>query len=69
VTPWGFESPLPHQFGSIRSPLAVAAGYGVFAAAVRRHVIKRPQVVAWMRRGFAVCSVALRAQLARTTRD
>jgi threonine/homoserine/homoserine lactone efflux protein len=31
----------------------VFAVYGVFAAAVRRHVIARPRVVTWMRRTFA----------------
>lgn len=47
----------------------VFAGYGVFAAAVRRHVIERPSVVTWMRRGFAGCFVVLGAQLARATRS
>ena len=46
----------------------VFAGYGVFAAAVRRHVIERPSVVTWMRRGFAGCFVVLGAHLARATR-
>ncbi len=27
--------------------------YGVFAAAARRHVMDRPNVIVWMRRGFA----------------
>ncbi|MNU08576.1 hypothetical protein D3C72_2546830 [compost metagenome] len=27
--------------------------YGVFAAAARRHVISRPGVTTWLRRGFA----------------
>ncbi len=48
--------------------LVVFAVYGVFAAAVRRHIIERPQVVTWMRRGFAACFVALGAQLARSDR-
>lgn len=47
----------------------VFVGYGVFAAAVRRHVIERPGVVTWMRRGFAGCFVILGAQLARATRN
>jgi threonine/homoserine/homoserine lactone efflux protein len=46
----------------------VFAVYGVFAAAVRRHIIERPQVVTWMRRGFAAAFVALGAQLARADR-
>ena len=31
----------------------VFTGYGAFAAAARRHVIARPGVMRWMRRGFA----------------
>jgi threonine/homoserine/homoserine lactone efflux protein len=38
--------------------------YGVFAAAVRNHVISRPRVLAWMRRAFAAAFVALGAKLA-----
>jgi threonine/homoserine/homoserine lactone efflux protein len=42
----------------------VFVGYGLFAAAVRRHVISRPRVLAWMRRVFAGAFVALGAKLA-----
>ena len=42
----------------------VFAGYGAFAAAMRRHVLTRPTVLAWMRRGFAAAFVALGAKLA-----
>src|SRR5690606_27962225 len=42
----------------------VFAAYGVFAAAVRSHVISRPRVLAWMRRIFAAAFVALGAKLA-----
>lgn len=42
----------------------VFAGYGAFAAAMRRHVLTRPSVLAWMRRGFAAAFVALGAKLA-----
>ena len=42
----------------------VFAIYGVFAAAFRRHVISRPRVVTWMRRGFAATYVVLAARLA-----
>jgi threonine/homoserine/homoserine lactone efflux protein len=48
--------------------LAVFAGYGVFAAAVRTHVVSRPRVVTWMRRSFAAAFVALGARLALTPR-
>jgi threonine/homoserine/homoserine lactone efflux protein len=46
----------------------VFAVYGVFAAAVRRHVIARPRVVTWMRRTFAGSFVALSAKLALASR-
>lgn len=46
----------------------VFAGYGVFAAAVRQHVVSRPRVLTWMRRTFAGAFVALSARLALTTR-
>ena len=42
----------------------VFVGYGLFAAAIRRHVIPRPQVLVWMRRTFAAAFVALGAKLA-----
>lgn len=44
--------------------LAVFAGYGVFAASIRRHVIGRPRVLTWLRRTFAGAFVALGARLA-----
>jgi len=44
--------------------LVVFAAYGVFAAAVRTHVVSRPRVVTWMRRTFAAAFVALGARLA-----
>ena len=43
---------------------AVFAIYGLFAAAVRRHVVSRPSVMTWMRRTFAASFVALSARLA-----
>jgi threonine/homoserine/homoserine lactone efflux protein len=42
----------------------VFAGYGLFAAAVRDHVVSRPRVLTWMRRAFAAAFVALGARLA-----
>jgi len=42
----------------------VFVGYGLFAAAIRRHVISRPQMLVWMRRTFAAAFVALGAKLA-----
>ncbi|QDO96109.1 LysE family translocator [Ferrovibrio terrae] len=47
---------------------AVFAVYGLFAAAVRDHVLSRPQVMLWLRRTFAAAFVALGAKLALTER-
>jgi len=44
------------------------AGYGLFAAAVREHVISRPRVVTWMRRTFAGAFAMLGARLALADR-
>jgi threonine/homoserine/homoserine lactone efflux protein len=46
----------------------VFVGYGLFAAAVRDHIISRPRVMAWMRRGFAAAFVALGIKLALAER-
>ncbi len=48
--------------------LVVFAGYGLFAASVRSHVIARPRVLTWMRRVFAGTFVALGAKLALSER-
>ena len=42
----------------------VFVGYGLFAAAIRDHVISRPRVLTWMRRAFAGAFAALGARLA-----
>lgn len=42
----------------------VFALYGLFAAAMRDHVISRPAVMAWLRRSFAAAFVVLGARLA-----
>ena len=47
---------------------AVFVGYGLFAAAIRKHVISRPRVLTWMRRAFAGAFVALGAKLALAER-
>jgi len=44
--------------------LIIFIGYGIFAAAIRKHVISRPRVLTWMRRAFAGAFVALGARLA-----
>jgi threonine/homoserine/homoserine lactone efflux protein len=46
----------------------VFVGYGLFAASMRRHVLSRPRVLAWMRRTFAGAFVALGAKLALASR-
>tara|TARA_R110002020_G_scaffold56074_20_gene155333 strand:+ start:557 stop:1168 length:612 start_codon:yes stop_codon:yes gene_type:complete len=47
---------------------AVFAFYGIFAAALRAHVISRPRVMTWMRRTFAAAFVGLGAKLALAER-
>ncbi len=42
----------------------VFVGYGLFAAAVRDHIISRPRILTWMRRTFAGAFVLLGAKLA-----
>ena len=42
----------------------VFVGYGLFASAIRNHIISRPRILAWMRRAFAAAFVALGAKLA-----
>jgi threonine/homoserine/homoserine lactone efflux protein len=46
----------------------VFVGYGLFAAAIRNHIISRPRVLIWMRRTFAAAFVALGAKLALSER-
>ena len=46
----------------------VFALYGLFAARMRDHVLTRPTVLAWLRRGFAAAFVALGARLALAER-
>ena len=48
--------------------LVVFIGYGMFAAAVRSHVISRPRVLGWLRRTFAGAFIALGARLALAER-
>lgn len=46
----------------------VFVGYGIFAAAIRAHVISRPAILTWLRRAFAAAFVALGAKLALAER-
>jgi threonine/homoserine/homoserine lactone efflux protein len=46
----------------------VFVGYGLFAAAIRNHVISRPRVLTWMRRAFAGAFIALGVKLALSDR-
>lgn len=46
----------------------VFALYGLFAAAIRKQVISRPAILAWLRRSFAAAFVLLSARLALTQR-
>jgi threonine/homoserine/homoserine lactone efflux protein len=64
--------PLAHMLGLstvfMVLTFLVFAGYGLFAASIRAHVISRPGVVVWMRRTFAAAFVALGAKLALAER-
>jgi threonine/homoserine/homoserine lactone efflux protein len=64
--------PLAHMAGLSAVFMAltfvVFVGYGVFAAAIRAHVISRPRVLMWMRRTFAAAFVALGVKLALAER-
>ena len=66
----GEPNALPHMLGLsavfMALTLVVFVGYGMFAAAIRTHVISRPQVLTWMRRAFGGAFVALGAKLALT---
>jgi threonine/homoserine/homoserine lactone efflux protein len=46
----------------------VFAAYGLFASAVRRHVISRPRIVKRIQRVFSLSYIGLGAKLATTTR-
>jgi threonine/homoserine/homoserine lactone efflux protein len=48
--------------------LVVFVLYGLFAAAVRQHIVNRPRVLVGLRRTFAVAFVALGARLALAER-
>ncbi len=64
--------PLAHMAGLsavfMLLTFVVFVGYGLFAAAIREHVISRPRVLTWMRRTFAAAFVALGAKLALAER-
>lgn len=46
----------------------VFTGYGIFAAAVRNHLVSQPQIMTWIRRAFAGSFLALGARLALADR-
>jgi threonine/homoserine/homoserine lactone efflux protein len=64
--------PLSRMFGLsavfMLLTFVVFVGYGLFAAAIRTHVISRPRVLTWMRRAFAGAFVLLGAKLALADR-
>jgi threonine/homoserine/homoserine lactone efflux protein len=68
----GDAHPLAHMAGLSAVFMAltfiVFVGYGLFAAAIRNHVISRPRVLTWMRRTFAAAFVVLGAKLALAER-
>jgi threonine/homoserine/homoserine lactone efflux protein len=64
--------PMPHMLELsvvfMAMTFAVFVAYGMFAAAVRKQVISRPPVLAWMRRVFAGAFVLLGVRLALAER-
>jgi threonine/homoserine/homoserine lactone efflux protein len=66
----GADEPHPLRLWLLQSGVfmlmtfVVFVGYGLFAAAIRNHVISRPRVMTWMRRTFAAAFVGLGAKLA-----
>jgi threonine/homoserine/homoserine lactone efflux protein len=68
----GEPGSVPHMIGLsavfMLVTFVVFAGYGLFAAAVRTHVIARPRVLTWIRRSFAGAFAALAARLAFASR-
>jgi threonine/homoserine/homoserine lactone efflux protein len=46
----------------------VFVGYGLFAAAIRTHIVSRPRILTWMRRSFAAAFLALGVKLALAER-
>ena len=66
------SSALPQMLGLsgvfMLATFVIFAVYGVFAAAVRQHIVSRPRVLTWMRRAFAGAFVALGWKLAFTDR-
>jgi threonine/homoserine/homoserine lactone efflux protein len=68
----GSPSALPQMLGLsavfMLMTFVVFVIYGVFAAAVRQHIVSRPRVLTWMRRTFAAAFVALGLRLALTQR-
>jgi threonine/homoserine/homoserine lactone efflux protein len=48
--------------------LVVFIGYGLFAAALRDHVITRPRIMTWIRRVYAGAFVAMGLKLAMAER-
>lgn len=62
TSPMGEMLPLSSIFMGMT--FVIFALYGLFAAAMRDHVVSRPVVMAWLRRSFAAAFVALGVRLA-----
>lgn len=65
-------SPLPQMLEMsgmfMLQTFVVFAIYGIFAAAMRDHVVSKPNVMAWLRRSFSAAFGALAVKLALTER-
>jgi threonine/homoserine/homoserine lactone efflux protein len=68
----GEAAPVPRMLGLslvfMLMTFAVFVAYGAFAAHVRRRIVSRPNVLAWIRRAFAAAFLGLGAKLAATDR-
>jgi threonine/homoserine/homoserine lactone efflux protein len=68
TTPHAIQRMLELSGVFMAATFVVFAIYGLFAAAIRNHVISRPAIMTWMRRSFAAAFVLLGAKLALTER-
>lgn len=62
--PWPTATMIGLSLAFMAVTFAVFAGYGIFAAAARDHVLRRPSVLRWLRRTFAGTYLLLAGRLA-----
>ena len=62
--PWPTATMIGLSVAFMIVTFVVFAGYGIFAAAARDHVLRRPPVLRWLRRSFAATYLLLAGRLA-----